>query len=278
MANNNVLPQQPVSGSLPTAMQNILSIPSPAVPGAQSMGNPSLYGLSGQNLAPIYGYAAGGLVTPTGPAPMAMQGGMAPPAMGATSGGVQPQQQRIVPPAQIEAEISRFMQQNPQQVQQIQAMFMQLIQEGELQPAMLEQIEQLALAALQNPQVYPSIRAYAIQQGLIDETDISPQYDQGTLFVLLLAARATLAMFRGQGTETVAPQRGANFANGGLVTRGTHAAAGGKVSGPGTGTSDSIPIRVSDGEYVIPAHVVRAKGTEFFDKMIQAYNTDTDKK
>ena len=37
-------------------------------------------------------------------------------------------------------------------------------------------------------------------------------------------------------------------------------AEGGLISGPGTGTSDSIPIRASAGEYVVPAHLVAAPG------------------
>jgi hypothetical protein len=54
---------------------------------------------------------------------------------------------------------------------------------------------------------------------------------------------------------------------------------GGPVEGPGTGTSDSIPAMIdgqrpaalSDGEYVVPAAVVRAKGTEFFDRLKEKY-------
>lgn len=48
-------------------------------------------------------------------------------------------------------------------------------------------------------------------------------------------------------------------------------AAGGPVSGPGTSTSDSIPARLSDGEYVIPASVVNALGKGFFDKLLATY-------
>lgn len=44
------------------------------------------------------------------------------------------------------------------------------------------------------------------------------------------------------------------------------------VEGPGTGTSDSIPAMLSDGEYVIPADVVRAKGEEFFDRLLDQYH------
>jgi hypothetical protein len=53
-------------------------------------------------------------------------------------------------------------------------------------------------------------------------------------------------------------------------------ANGGKIEGPGTGTSDSVPavngdtgqpIRLSDGEYIVSADVVKAKGVEFFDRL-----------
>jgi hypothetical protein len=46
----------------------------------------------------------------------------------------------------------------------------------------------------------------------------------------------------------------------------------GRVSGPGTGISDSIPARLSDGEYIIPADVVKRKGIEFFDKLLEKYH------
>ena len=38
------------------------------------------------------------------------------------------------------------------------------------------------------------------------------------------------------------------------------AAAGGEVTGPGTGTSDSVPARLSDGEFVVTAKAVRGAG------------------
>lgn len=77
------------------------------------------------------------------------------------------------------------------------------------------------------------------------------------------------------GADGVTPYAGA-MADGGPVR--------GVVRGPGTGTSDSIPVAVksrggvsrgylSDGEFVVPADVVRAKGTEFFNKMIESYHT-----
>jgi hypothetical protein len=40
----------------------------------------------------------------------------------------------------------------------------------------------------------------------------------------------------------------------------TFAAEGGEVEGPGTGTSDSVPARLSDGEFVLTAKAVRGAG------------------
>jgi len=71
-----------------------------------------------------------------------------------------------------------------------------------------------------------------------------------------------------------AVRKSQGYARGGAID-----VSGKKLVGPGTGTSDSIPAVIdghkpaalSSGEFVIPAHVVRAKGTEFFDKLIAQY-------
>lgn len=42
--------------------------------------------------------------------------------------------------------------------------------------------------------------------------------------------------------------------------------------GDGSGIDDAVPARLSEGEYVIPADVVKAKGTEFFDKIVEKYH------
>ena len=56
---------------------------------------------------------------------------------------------------------------------------------------------------------------------------------------------------------------------------------GGMIRGPGTGTSDSIPgkntstggnVKVSNGEYIIPAKIVAIKGKEFFDNLLRKYS------
>lgn len=46
----------------------------------------------------------------------------------------------------------------------------------------------------------------------------------------------------------------------------------GAIKGPGTGISDSIPAMLSDGEYVIPADVVKQKGVQFFDKLLEKHH------
>lgn len=61
------------------------------------------------------------------------------------------------------------------------------------------------------------------------------------------------------------------YRDGGLVKKPYR--EGGEIVGPGTGTSDSVPIDASDGEYVIPADVVKVKGTEFFDKLLERYHS-----
>jgi hypothetical protein len=42
---------------------------------------------------------------------------------------------------------------------------------------------------------------------------------------------------------------------------------GGLITGPGSGTSDSIPTLLSNGEYVIPSKAVRKFGVRFFDQL-----------
>jgi hypothetical protein len=47
----------------------------------------------------------------------------------------------------------------------------------------------------------------------------------------------------------------------------------GHVKGPGGPVDDKVPAMLSNGEYVIPADVVKAKGVEFFDKLKAKYHT-----
>lgn len=222
-------------------------------------------------------YAQGGMVSPTGM-----------PDMTGRQAGVMPQGASAKPmsPQIVEQQIQDVMRKNPQGIQKLQEVLITGIQSGEIDLQELNMAGQLAMTALQSPDLYPQLRQFAIQQGLVAEQDLSPQYDQGLVISLVVAVRAAQQLMQqmsiggSMGTAPYVPPMGQmgqqqpqqqNFAGGGYVTPGDHAAEGGKVVGPGTGTSDSIPIKVSAGEYVIPAHVVKMKGKEFFDSMLEKY-------
>ncbi len=69
----------------------------------------------------------------------------------------------------------------------------------------------------------------------------------------MLAKRAVLALFGGATGAPPGIKTALSFAEGGYV------------AGPGTATSDSIPARLSNGEYVMPAATVRHFGRDFMD-------------
>ncbi len=112
---------------------------------------------------------------------------------------------------------------------------MEAMQTGELTPQEFNMITQLATVAAQNPEMYPHVRNFAIQNGIADEGELPPQYDQGLVFALLLAARA---------------------------------AGGSPVPSM---TPDAKAADAHEGEYVIPANVVKMKGREFFDSLVDKY-------
>lgn len=172
-------------------------------------------------------------------------------------------------------DVDMFAQQNPQAVEQIAMELQQMIQTGELSPQQLQMGEQLATTALNDPETYPQLRQFAVQQGLVSPEDMPEQYDQAVLFAIVLAARAVTGGAEQQPDPAMMNMKDGgyvrNMRDGGYVGPGDNAAQGGKVVGPGTSRSDSIPINVSAGEYVIPAHIVQMKGKEFFDKMLENY-------
>lgn len=268
------LPASTTSLDLPASLQGLLGSQSPQVAvNEQAIAQPQ-----NNTLAQTGTVAA----NPSAPAldfrmqPTYAEGGM----VGQNGMPVMPQgmQQQGAPrmsSQQLELQLQDFMRKHPEQVQRIAQAIMAGFQSGELTPDELNMAGQLAMTALQNPDMYPYVRKYAIQQGLADEQDLSPTYDQGLVFVLVLAVRAVqqqMGALGGMGTQTGQPEQPMmSMADGGYVTVGDHAAKGGKVVGPGTGTSDSIPIRVSAGEYVIPAKVVQAKGKDFFDSLLKKY-------
>jgi len=191
------------------------------------------------------------------------QGGMVQPNEPQQVAGLMPQggpEQQPVSMQQMEAEMQRLMQTAPQEILKIKVGIEQLMQAGELTAQELNMAVQLATAAAQNPQLYPQLRQFAIQQGLGDEEDIPPEYDQGLVFSIILAGKA-LQMQGGQpqGGQPV-PQSDSQPPQAAMVMGGGPL----KSNNP----DGSVAINAHKGEYIIPENVVLAKGTDFFDKMI----------
>lgn len=216
----------------------------------------SIYNMGGSN-SPMYSYEAGGMIG---------QGGE-PMSAGLTPQGEQ--QQGAMPPQMMEMQVNQFATQHPQQVAQIRGAIMEVMQTGELTQQELNMIVQLATVAAQNPDMYPYIRKFAIQNGIATEQTLPPQYDQGLVFVLLLAARAIQADTGGQNMMqggSPAMAGGPQMAGGGIPSMAT-----GGMTPPSKKSDGSVLINAHEGEFVIPKHVVAMKGKEFFDNLIEKY-------
>lgn len=260
------VPAPTTSLDLPPALASILSMGSPAPAGMSAqpnMGTGMSSGMMGaQSFVPSY--QAGGMIGAGGmPEPMGV--GLAPQGQ-MPQGGMTPQM--------LEMQVNQFATQHPQQIAQLRAAIMEVMQTGELTQQELNMIVQLATVAAQNPEMYPYVRNFAIQQGIATEQDLPQQYDQGLVFVLLLAARAIQADVGGQnmmqgGTPAMAggPAVTASQVSSGAMPS---MAKGGEV--PQSKKSDgSVLINAHEGEYVVPAHVVKMKGKEFFDSLVEKY-------
>ena len=239
---------------LPPALASILAMPamtpnmSPAATPAQSM--PSSPGGLGQSLgSPLPSFQEGGMVGPGGQ-PMS---GMA---LGA--------QEDDGPMDSMEREtlITQGLQQNPQQAEEIKAAIMQALQSGELTPQELNMIVQLTQVAASNPEMYPYVRNFAIQNGIAEEGDLPEEYNEGVMVVMLTVAKAAQQIIQGGSQMPEMPQAG--LAGGQMQSM----AKGGTVNGK---TNAPVPIMAHEGEYVIPKHVVAMKGREFFDSLVDKY-------
>lgn len=238
-----------MNADLPPALASILNVGAstpmaPAAP-APAAGLSAAFG-GQQSFVPSY--QVGGMIGPGGAPDMA----------GAA------QQPAPMAPQMLEMQVNQFASQHPEQVAQIRAAVMQALQSGELTQQELNMIVQLATVAAQNPEMYPNVRRFAIQQGIATEQDLPQQYDQGLVFVLLLAARAVQADLGGQNMM----QGGSPAMAGGQPI--PSMAKGGMT--PDSKKSDgSVLINAHEGEYVIPANVVKMKGKEFFDNLVEKY-------
>ena len=135
-------------------------------------------------------------------------------------------------------------------------------------------IVQLATVAAQNPDMYPYIRKFAIQNGIATEETLPPQYDQGLVFVLLLAARAIQADTGGQNMMqggSPAMAGGPAITSSQVSSGGIPSMATGGMTPPSKKSDGSVLINAHEGEYVIPKRVVEMKGKEFFDTLVEKY-------
>lgn len=262
-------PTGTTSLDLPPAIASLLDMTNIAPP----MQEP-LRGIAGTSGAASFGsgmpaYQDGGQIGPGGqPMPMAQPSG---PGLAAPGAGPQ-----SMSPQQIQQEAQRFVRQNPQQVQQIQAAVQQAMQTGELTMEELNMLVQMATVALQNPQMYPQLRAMAIREGLASEQDVNPQFDPGILLTLVIVGQSLQAQ---GGTSLMAQQPAMPPAMSPSPQPPTlpaqtppmpSMATGGPLPDRAQRKDGGIPIMAHEGEYVIPADIVRRKGTDFFDKMIQS--------
>lgn len=222
-------------------------------------------------------YAEGGIVGLTGPT--YADGGAVTEAprslaqMGfANGGGVGMQAPGSPMPQQDPMAMANRMSRDPAMQQKIQQFVGPAMQSGQLTPEELVTLGRIAEASLHNPQLYPQLRKFAESNGM---TPLPPAYDQRIATMLIVAAKVM-----GGGGQQATPPGQVPPTDQAQMQNPTGAPNGGMLQGPGTGRSDSIgtvnestgaPVKVANGEYVIPKHVVDAKGKEFFDKMLRQY-------
>jgi len=239
---------------LPPALASIMAMGNAPMPSPAAPASAGLAGGMSTGASFIPSYQAGGMIG-AGGMPESMNVGLAPQAA-APQGGMAPEM--------LEMQVNQFATQNPQQVAQIRAAIQEVLATGELTQQELNMIVQLATVAAQNPDMYPYVRNFAIQQGIATEQDLPAQYDAGLVFVLLLAARAAQADLGGQ-----------NMMQGGTPAMASGQPIPSMSKGGMTPDSDnddgSVLINAHEGEYVIPANVVRMKGKEFFDNLVEKY-------
>lgn len=190
------------------------------------------------------------------------------------------QGQQNMNPQMMEMQITDMMNKNPEAVARIRAAIEAGLQSGELDQQELNMAIQLAQVVMQNPEMYPQIRQFAISRGLATEQDLPQQYDQGLVLALMMAAKAMQADVQiqdvqmnpqvGQVGGQMQPMQSAQMQAPMASMR-----TGGKLPDNSPNDDGSIPITAHEGEYVIPKHVVKAKGTEFFDSLLEKYKDNS---
>ena len=243
-------PMQPPTTGLSGAMTGMGSyIPTQqgAVPSFQEGG---MVGPGGMPIRPQPEMPAFGVPTTGGPG-LAAPGAMSGPTMA---------------PAQVMSEAQKFVQQNPQQYQQIQTFLQEALNTGEITLDEMNFMAQFAVAATQNPEMYPQLRASVISQGMADEEDLPPEYDPGFMFVLIVMAQSLQGM--AQQAPSLEQVMGPPTAPQGVPGLRPSMRLGGPLPKYSSNPDGSIPINAHVGEYIIPADVVERLGTQRIEEMI----------
>lgn len=271
----------PARSTLPPALAALLSAPSIQPP--MMPANPGIAGALNPMARPLPSYQEGGMIGPGGMPmiqnmPRGQGRGLTPP------GG----QQAPLTPQQMQMEAQRFAQQNPEQFDEIREVINDALREGDLTMQQLQMVVQMAQVVSQQPELYPQLRSILIRQGLFEEGDLPMEYDQGTIFTLMLLNQVV----QQGGLNPQAPERPTAMsmradqaggvepgpAMGGMPTvpavqqpmaGAPSMARGGPLPVKSPNADGTVPINAHEGEYVIPADVVRRKGTEFFDKLLE---------
>jgi len=169
--------------------------------------------------------------------------------------------------AAIDQQAQQFMQQNPQQVEEIRSEVQESIASGEVDPASLNTFVQIATASLQNPEMWPQLRQVLIQQGMLDAEDVSEEYDQGFLIILYIIGK-TMGNGQAQMPAGQPPMQGGQPPMSAGQPPVMSMSKGGALPDQSKNADGSIPINAHEGEYVIPADVTRRLGTDHFDRLI----------
>lgn len=68
----------------------------------------------------------------------------------------------------------------------------QELEQANVSPEMLNALGEAVGAVIDDPSTYPEVRAQAVEQGLMDEEDLPPEFDLGYLLALLIAINETM--------------------------------------------------------------------------------------
>ena len=267
-------------GAVGMANEPSLDIP-PQILALLNMGPSSVNPIPGE----VQSYQEGGMVQPAGVQAAGMPTG-------------QPMNSQM-----IEMAINQSAAQNPELVARVRAGIEAGLQSGEINMEDLNMAIELAKTVAQNPAMYPQVRQFVIQKGLATAEELPPEYDEAIVIALLIAAKAMATDVEFTDRPPLQPGQPAPIqdmrdggelkkipeGNSGLSklpedvrNRMGYMQDGGVLKGP-SHDQGGIPVKVAGvnaaemegGEYVIPKHVVKAKGTEFFDRMLASYEDKT---